>query len=67
MDGLVGHTNRRGVGRPRFGQGQARSAVVKARVKPWAREAFRAEARRRGMTEADALRQALGDWMTKRR
>lgn len=46
-------------------QGQAQAAVLKARVTPHTREAFRAEARRRGLTESDALREAAADWMAK--
>ena len=37
--------------------------VLSTRVKSSAGDAFRAECKRRNMSEADAIREALGLWM----
>lgn len=49
-------------GRPPLPQGQARTAVLKARVKPHAAAHFRAVAKTKGLTESQALRQAMALW-----
>jgi hypothetical protein len=46
--------------------GQARTAKVMARTTEGAKQKLLAEAERRGMTESDAVREALNDWMNKK-
>ena len=46
-----------------MGPGQARSETLLVRVRPSAREAFRTKVKAKGLTESEALRQALALWM----
>lgn len=50
-------------GRTPLPVGQARSVILRVRVRPSAAEAFRSEAKKRGLNESEAHRQALAQWM----
>lgn len=50
----------------RTATGQARTAKVMARTTPAAKQQLLAEAEARNMTESDAVREALQDWMNKK-
>jgi hypothetical protein len=54
-------------GRRPLPPGQARSEKLYVRVPPAAKEAFLEVCSKRGLTEADGLRQALEQWMEKHR
>jgi hypothetical protein len=44
-------------------EGEARDAVIIARVRPAAAARFRAEAKARGLTISEAARQAFAQWI----
>jgi hypothetical protein len=52
-------------GRQPLAEGLARTERIQGRVRPSAAAKFRAAAQARGLTESDALREALAQWTAK--
>ena len=56
---------RRGPGRPPLPEGEKR-VHFGVRLRPWLRDALKVEARRRSLTQTEAVEEALIDWLAKR-